>query len=265
MKITSLNELDEKAWYRLLKVIFVVFFAFSILIWLMSWEWRIGINKWLTEGIFILAIFEFIKRAFYYVVLGSLQYNKKTLSKVAPIILGVICFLFLIGNVTFYYAHALPQKELEQKTEAEQKKQDELNAKIQADEAQKELTMQSQKWQLPPPTPTPPPSAEILNERASFKIDTACKALGEKYMSNVYKNEDKEGFWGWNYYGIFYSPKKACLLTSYQFGESSISDSQAILSLTDIATGREVWSQNYDPSPAKEDILKNLDEQIRNL
>ena len=70
----TLEELKEAAWYRFLKVLyFTAYFIVAGLFLLILGSWGGSVNAGVVVGfiIGIIVIFEFIRRAFFYVVTGK--------------------------------------------------------------------------------------------------------------------------------------------------------------------------------------------------
>ncbi len=86
MQIETISQLNSKAWYRLLKVIFIVAFSIVWLIYnLIVYYSGISVvgtisdtqKSFFTIGnLIIFFVFEGIRRVFYYIVLGTIKPEK---------------------------------------------------------------------------------------------------------------------------------------------------------------------------------------------
>ena len=65
-EIKTIASLNEKIWYRGLKTIYLLVYALTLYITIM-------VDKDFYEVLIAVAIFEAIRRAFYYVVLGNIE------------------------------------------------------------------------------------------------------------------------------------------------------------------------------------------------
>lgn len=68
-EINTINPLQEKAWFRLCKVIYIGLYGLAIIVGL--WLWSEEAELWFWFVAITIIIFTLIKKAFYYIVLGK--------------------------------------------------------------------------------------------------------------------------------------------------------------------------------------------------
>jgi uncharacterized membrane protein YhaH (DUF805 family) len=81
MDIKTIEELNEKMWYRLLKTIYILIFIILLLYFnINAFQYRFRDDYWqaiFINNLFIYFLFEFFRRLFYYIVLKKIKPNKK--------------------------------------------------------------------------------------------------------------------------------------------------------------------------------------------
>lgn len=83
-KIHTIKELNERVWYRFIKVIYILFFVLilsGVLIEIFEEVGKITYLFAILQSLLgisvIILVFELIKRIFYYIVLGKINPNKE--------------------------------------------------------------------------------------------------------------------------------------------------------------------------------------------
>ena len=103
MDVKTIKELNQKIWYRLLKVIYILSFVFTIYTALVS------INESTSSTIFLFVLicigFEIVRRMFFYIILGTISPSDDTWFvkfkryKLFIIIIAVVLFTaFIYAN-----------------------------------------------------------------------------------------------------------------------------------------------------------------------
>ena len=124
MNTKTISYLKEKLWYRFIKIIYIFSFIFCIgssLIFAVN-EFDddyiiISLFAFVLFPVLIYVVFEIVRRAFYYVIIGTIQPSDDNyfmkLKKYKVIIIGIAIILIVIFSYGVWDAYRIDQKKIE--------------------------------------------------------------------------------------------------------------------------------------------------------